>query len=176
MAWGIGPFAGRPLSGPVKVEGDGRSPAGIFELGDAFGYSKTPPSGCRLPYRNITELDYYIDDPESNDYNSWVRLQPETNFPQRRWRSFERMKLESDAYELGIIVKHNMDPAIPGKGSAIFLHLWGGPDHPTAACTAMSRKNFLRLLRWLDPAKRPVLIQVPEPELVSASGRWHYRR
>jgi L,D-peptidoglycan transpeptidase YkuD (ErfK/YbiS/YcfS/YnhG family) len=165
MAWGRGRFSLLRPMGAEKVEGDAKSPAGIFELGEAFGYGEKPPPGCRLPYRVAGNRDYFVDDPQSEDYNSWVRLAPNDNFPEKRWKSFERMKLESDVYELGIVVKHNTDPAVPAKGSAIFLHLWSGPDKPTVGCTAMSRELFLKLLQWLDPSKKPLLIQLPETEL-----------
>lgn len=164
MGWGVGCFRLESQGSPEKVEGDGRSPAGIFDLGEAFGYSRRPPPGCRMPYRVATEHDYFVDDPNAKEYNSWVRLGP-GDLPQKRWRSFEKMKLDSDAYELGIIVKHNMNPVIPRKGSAIFLHLWGGPDKPTAGCTAMARKHLLKLLQWLDPARHPLLIQLPQAAL-----------
>jgi L,D-peptidoglycan transpeptidase YkuD (ErfK/YbiS/YcfS/YnhG family) len=164
MGWGRGRFSLDVQAAPEKLEGDGKSPAGIFELGDAFGYSPMPPQGCRLPYRMATSLDYFVDDPESKEYNSWIRLTPDDNFPQKRWKSFERMRLDSDAYELGIVVKHNMTPVVAGKGSAIFLHLRGGPD-TTAGCTAMSRNNLVEALRWLDTSRRPLLVQVPETVL-----------
>src|SRR5688572_9491946 len=36
-AWGLGLHA-KPSHGPVKREGDGRAPAGVFDIGIAFGY------------------------------------------------------------------------------------------------------------------------------------------
>jgi L,D-peptidoglycan transpeptidase YkuD (ErfK/YbiS/YcfS/YnhG family) len=176
IGWGRGKFRLLKETGPHKVEGDGKSPAGIFELGEAFGYSATPPPACRLQYRVATERDYFVDDPEAKEYNSWVRLPLDDNSPQRRWRSFERMKVESNAYELGIIVKHNMSPVSAGQGSAIFLHIWGGPDSPTAGCTAMARENMLKLLSWLDPSDEPLLIQLPEAELREVSLKFQGRR
>jgi len=162
MGWGRGRFILAVQAGPEKLEGDAKSPSGIFELGDAFGYSPVPPQGCRLPYRMATSLDYFVDDPQSKHYNSWIRLTPDDNFPQKRWKSFERMRPDTDAYELGIVVKHNMAPVVAGKGSAIFLHVWSGSEKPTAGCTALSRGDLLELLRWLEPSKQPLLVQLPE--------------
>lgn len=176
MAWGRGKFRLLRENEAEKVEGDCKSPAGIFELGEAFGYSATPPPGCRLCYRVATERDYFIDDPESKEYNSWVRLPLDDNSPHKRWRSFEQMKLESNLYEFGIIVKHNMSPVKRSKGSAIFLHIWGGSDKPTVGCTAMSREDLLKLFQWLDPSEEPLLIQLPEAELRETSLRFQGRR
>ncbi|MEJ2489338.1 MAG: hypothetical protein P8Y50_06050 [Sulfurovaceae bacterium] len=53
--------------------------------------------------------------------------------------------------------------AVPLKGSCIFLHI---KSIPTMGCTAMSEEAMLELLKWLDPAKAPILIQAPKGEIV----------
>lgn len=165
MGWGRGVHAASS-SGPEKVEGDGKAPAGIFELGDAFGYLKTPSFKLRIPYRQSTDRDYFVDAKDSPDYNSWVTIpKDKLNEPKKYWSSFEGMKRADHLYELGLVVKHNMSPAIPGKGSAIFLHVWRRPAAPTLGCTAMSKEDLTEVLTWLDPDKAPLLIQVPEGEL-----------
>ncbi|HEY3990681.1 MAG TPA: hypothetical protein VGM02_15370, partial [Acidobacteriaceae bacterium] len=59
MGWGIGVIATadstvRRASDPVKKEGDGRSPAGVFALGTAFGYDSQPLPGLKVPYLSLT--------------------------------------------------------------------------------------------------------------------------
>lgn len=163
MGWGMGLHRGAP--GPSKREGDGRSPAGVFDLGDAFGYAAAPPAGVTVSYRAADERDYYVDDVASEDYNRWRRIPDgDANDPKARWASCERMRRDDDLYELGMIVEHNAD-GVPGAGSAIFLHVWPGPESSTSGCTAMSRADLLVLLRWLDPQAAPVLIQAPRDEL-----------
>ncbi|MEC9047717.1 MAG: L,D-transpeptidase family protein [Planctomycetota bacterium] len=165
MGWGLGLHRGAP--GPSKREGDGRSPAGVFELGAAFGYAATPPAGVTVAYRAADARDYYVDDVESEDYNSWRRIPDgEANDPKARWASCERMRRDDELYELGMIVAHNAE-RVPGAGSAIFLHVWGGPGSSTSGCTAMSRAELLALLRWLDPEAAPVLVQAPRAELAA---------
>lgn len=163
LGWGRG-LHRNSKSGPQKREGDGRAPAGIFSLGPAFGYSKAPPRGCRLPYRAITERDYFVDDPKAREYNQWVRL-PQGRTPKQLWRSAERMLRPDQLYELGIVIHHNMAPVIPGRGSAIFFHVWRDASSPTVGCTAMAKRDLLKLIRWLDPAKKPLLIQAPAAQL-----------
>ena len=75
MGWGMGLHRG--ANGPSKREGDGRSPAGVFELGEAFGYAAAPPAGVTVPYRAADERDYYVDDVASDDYNRWQRIEDE---------------------------------------------------------------------------------------------------
>jgi L,D-peptidoglycan transpeptidase YkuD (ErfK/YbiS/YcfS/YnhG family) len=163
LGWGIGLH--RDGEGPRKQEGDGRAPAGVFRLGPAFGYASAPPAGSRMSYRQATARDYFVDDVDSADYNRWRRIpEGEPNDPSSRWRSFERMRLRSDAYEHGIVVGHN--PArIPGRGSAIFVHVWAGPGKGSSGCLVMAKDDLLGVLRWLRDEAAPVLVQVPQHEL-----------
>ena len=132
-----------------KQEGDGRTPSGTYPLGTAFGYGPDLESG--LHYRQVTDNDLWIDDPESAQYNQLVRGPTDA-------KSFERMKRDDDLYEYGVVIQYNTDPVVPGKGSAIFMHLWRGPDSPTAGCVAMAKENFLPLLKWLNWDHNPVII------------------
>ena len=161
LGWGLG-LHKPPQSGPQKNEGDGRSPAGIFSLGPAFGYALLPPAGCRLSYKSITSRDYFVDDPESEQYNTWVRI-PDSlpNDPKRHWRTAETMLSGDSLYEFGLVVRHNMSPVLKAKGSAIFLHLCDTRKTPTAGCTAMARADLLMILDWLDPMKNPLILQAP---------------
>ena len=165
LGWGLGLHQTSSLE-PEKIEGDGKAPAGVFEFGVSFGYSDTPPVGSSWKYQSVDSRDYFVDDPDSQDYNKWVRLtEDKANEPKAYWKSFERMKRLDHLYELGILINHNNSPIVPKKGSAIFLHIWRTEFSPTLGCTAMSKENITRLLRWLDPLKNPILIQIPKDQL-----------
>ena len=75
------------------------------------------------------------------------------------------MRRDDDLYELGMGVEHNPPPAVAGRGSAIFLHVWRGPGSPTSGCTSISRADLLQVLTWLRPDARPLLVQAPWPAL-----------
>jgi L,D-peptidoglycan transpeptidase YkuD (ErfK/YbiS/YcfS/YnhG family) len=139
-----------------KKEGDGRSPTGIFSLGTAFGYG--PSVATKMPYRQSTEDDFWVDDANSEDYNRWVKGKPKA-------ASVERMKREDDLYKYGIVIDYNTNPVIRGKGSAIFLHIWGGVGRPTLGCVGVPEEKVLSLLGWLDPAEKPLIIMGTEAEL-----------
>jgi L,D-peptidoglycan transpeptidase YkuD (ErfK/YbiS/YcfS/YnhG family) len=159
LGWGIGLHTTVLPEGPEKREGDGRAPAGVFRLSSAFGYA--PPgkySWIRLPYHEATPVLRCVDDAQSRHYNRIV----DTSLIKPDWKSDEEMRRADNQYRLGIIVDHNANPAILGKGSCIFMHIWQGSDAGTAGCTAMSQENMERLLRWLDPSANPILIQLPE--------------
>jgi len=163
LAWGLG-LHEKVLSGPQKKEGDGRTPAGIFSLGPAFGYTDTPPKGCRLEYRKITPRDYFVDDPAAAEYNQWVTLSWGIN-PKLKWHSAEKMMRPDNLYELGIVIHHNMSPTVKGAGSAIFFHIWRNSHASTSGCTAMSKKDLIDLMTWLEPDKNPIVVESPEAEL-----------
>ena len=151
---------GRFISGegPIKREGDGRAPAGIFALGPAFGYANEA-RWLKLPYRPLSSNTEAIDDPHSLYYNQLVER---TEVAAPDWRSSEHMRRADDCYKWGVVVDYNVNPVEPGAGSCIFLHIWRGPQHPTVGCTAMAEPDLLALLRWLDPDSKPVIIQLTE--------------
>ncbi len=133
-----------------KREGDGKTPSGMFRLGTAFGYA--PAVDTRMPYRQATNDDLWVDDAAAEDYNRWVKK------GETRARSYEKMRRDDERYKYGLVIEYNTLPVIRGLGSAIFLHLWKEPGVPTEGCVALSEGDMLRLLGWLDPAAQPLVI------------------
>jgi L,D-peptidoglycan transpeptidase YkuD (ErfK/YbiS/YcfS/YnhG family) len=142
--------------GPVKREGDGCSPAGLFALGTAFGPWSAAQAGLRWPWQQMTPHHAGVDDPQSAYYNTIT----DSRRVKRDWRSAENMLPASGAYRWGLVVQHNAARQ-PGAGSCIFLHVWTGPRSTTAGCTALAEADMVRILRWLDPRRRPLLAQWP---------------
>ena len=154
---------------PRKREGDGRAPAGRFRLRSAFGFAPAAElDGVRLPYRTLDDGTECVDDTTSRHYNTVVQR---TTVPRVDWTSAERMRA-IDQYRLGVIVDYNARPVRRGRGSCIFLHIWAGPRSPTSGCTAMPRDDLESLVRWLDPARRPALVQLPAQEYARLRRRW----
>ncbi len=102
-----------------------------------------------------------VDDPQSDKYNQLTSA-PANGPPP--WRSDEHMLRDDALYEWTVFVEHNVKPAKPGRGSCIFLHVWRNPNDPTVGCTAMARDNLETLIKWLDPAARPLLVQFAQKE------------
>lgn len=169
LGWGSG-LVSAPNDGvPNKREGDGRSPAGIYPLETAYGYTKTPPAGSRWFYKAIGEQDRCVDDPKAPQYNQIVTISPEQP---EVWQSAEVMKRPDNLYRWLIVVSHNQNPPIPGQGSCIFLHVWRSDSSPTAGCTAMAQQRLESLLRWLRPEAKPVLVQLPESTYRATRTAW----
>lgn len=139
---------GRSGVSASKSEGDGATPMGLFPLPSAFG--NEPDPGCLLPYRQATSKSYWVDDPASASYNTWVE-----DDGTRDWTSAEHISDYSAAYAYAAVIGYNCDPITPGAGSAIFLHVG---SNPTSGCVSVSRADLLTLLRWLDPEKDPKIL------------------
>jgi D-alanyl-D-alanine dipeptidase len=168
LGWGRGVNAPVKGAGPVKHEGDGRSPAGIFRLTNAFGYASADSAQwLKLPYQRATRTYECVDDTTSRYYNQ--TLERATVAPD--WHSSEIMRRTDNAYRWGVIVAHNM-PARAGEGSCIFLHIWSGPTQGTVGCTAMAEPQLLEVMRWLDPARRPLLVQLTDSEYARRRSAW----
>lgn len=158
LAWGRGLVPMQAGDGPTKIEGDNKAPAGIFRLASAFGYApQRAARWVKLPYLALSKQIEGVDDPRSHYYNQLV---DRSKIARVDWRTSEQMLRNDDLYKWGIVVEHNRT-AQPGAGSCIFLHVWKGPASPTAGCTAMPENELVKLLRWLDPAAHPILIQMP---------------
>ena len=84
---------------------------------------------------------------------------------QGRWNSAEDLYKIGASYKYFISVEYNTVNPTPGKGSAIFMHIWKGPDSSTAGCTAMSEENLVKIICWLEPSKKPMLLQYPMQDL-----------
>ena len=172
VAWGLGLRSARGMSVPIKKEGDGKAPAGMFRLSTTFGYAADRPAGWKMPYIPVTPSVECVDDAQSKYYNRIVDRGTVTP----DWNSSEHMLLGDDRYRWGIVVDHNAasksQTAVPGRGSCIFLHIWLNPETSTVGCTATAQEHLETLLAWLDPARRPLLVQIPEAQYKSLKKQW----
>ncbi|MEL1263317.1 L,D-transpeptidase family protein [Pseudoxanthomonas putridarboris] len=174
-AWGDGLHArDEQGDGPEKREGDGRSPAGVFDLGIAFGYAPAADTELHLPYRQMDAGDYCIDVPDSPLYNRIVDAREVGADAVKDSTEPMRLDLHNEGdprYRLGFVVEHN--PAnMPRRGSCIFAHLWRRPGEATAGCTAMAEGDMRALLAWLDPTARPRFVLLPEAEYDRHQPGW----
>jgi L,D-peptidoglycan transpeptidase YkuD (ErfK/YbiS/YcfS/YnhG family) len=130
-----------------KREGDGASPEGTFPL--LYGFYRAdriarPTSG--LAMTALQPDDGWVDDPADANYNRPVKLP----YP----ASHEAMWLADGLYDLVVVIGYNMAPVVPGRGSAIFLHVARSDFAPTAGCIAIERQVLAGLLGLLGPGSR----------------------
>jgi L,D-peptidoglycan transpeptidase YkuD (ErfK/YbiS/YcfS/YnhG family) len=130
---------GGTLPEDKKREGDGATPEGAFALLLLlYRPDRAPPPPCALPPRPLRPLDGWSDDPKDPAYNQAVS-HPHPFSAERLWR-------EDDLYDLLVVLGHNQAPRVPGKGSAVFLHLARADLGATEGCVALKRPDLEALL------------------------------
>jgi D-alanyl-D-alanine dipeptidase len=158
LAWGRGLHDGEGRSGPVKREGDMKSPAGVFDLGDAYGYAPKAPEGTSWPYHRVTLGWKCIDAPRDGRYNTMVLPEgPFVSAPTVPWGGVRR----DIVFDRFVMVRHNTEPVLRSAGSCVLLHPWINERTPTQGCTSMANADLQAILAWLSPKARPVLVQIP---------------
>ena len=161
-AWQRGPGGWTAVVGPVTArigsagvgrasETTSRTPAGTFTLTQAFGRAGNP--GTALPYRVINANDYWISDVNSSRYNQFYECAPGTC--PFNTAAGEHLWDAGSSYDYAVVIDYNRWPAVPGAGSAFFLHVTNGA--PTAGCVAIDRGSLTAILRWLTPGARPLI-------------------
>jgi hypothetical protein len=159
LAWGRG--LNPPQPGPQKHTADRRNPAGLFKLGPALGYASTLPAGAAgWPYHQVTGRDAWIDDPTLPDYNHLVTLPGGATPPS--WWEREHMHLGDFAYEWMVVIEANYDSPVGDDGNSIFFHVRRGEHYRTAGCTTMAQANLVRLIKWLQPGSKAMMVELTQ--------------
>jgi len=170
LAWGLGLHDEAGLEGPRKQEGDGKGVAGVFGFGQAMGYARKAPGSTRLSYLRSGRGTRCVDDSTSTLYNKIVEQEARARSP---WSSAEQMRRPDNLYKWLVTIQHNSAVPVQAKhGSCIFFHLWRAADRGTAGCTAASEDKVLELMAFLDPARQPVLVQLPRSQYQLLRESW----
>ena len=128
----------------AKREGDGRTPSGTYGFSFFFGVDPNP--GVSFSYRHAYPYDYWDDDPASPRYNEWVNTRTQNA------GAYPEPMHQVPAYDYAAVIAYNT-ARVPGRGSAIFLHV--GTGTATAGCVSLPTSELLAVLRWLRPADNP---------------------
>jgi L,D-peptidoglycan transpeptidase YkuD (ErfK/YbiS/YcfS/YnhG family) len=158
MAWGY-PFRTAASAGePKKVEGDHRTPAGIYGIGHSFGFTALPRNGHLVlePGQAIC-----VDDPASPAYNT-IRSRKALG-PSVHGEDMGRISL----YRRGLVIDYPTDRATRA-GSCIFLHVWRGPTKGTNGCVAMPESR-IEALQSFEVGSGAIAI-LPESALPRFAG------
>jgi L,D-peptidoglycan transpeptidase YkuD (ErfK/YbiS/YcfS/YnhG family) len=123
-----------------KREGDGKAPTGSYHFSFFFGVDPNPH--VRYPWRHAAPDDYWDDDPSSPRYNSWVDTRHHS-----AGRDPEPLHVQPSYDDVAVIAYNTA--RVPGRGSAIFLHVTH--HSATSGCVALPRAELVTLLRWLNP-------------------------
>ena len=144
------------VSGNISQDGtasdmgpyDRYTPLGNFDIEFAFGTSKNP--GTKLDYEDVNQASYWITDPSSLNYNKMIGDYA-TLFD---FDTAINLWEYTVSYEYAIVFSYNRNPVDSSKGCAKFLHI--GPSIEYGG-VGIDRDNLVNVLKWLDPAKKPII-------------------
>ena len=136
-----------------KREGDRKTPSGAFGF-ERVMYGVAPNPGVRYRYHRIVCGDWWVEDPSSRFYNRFRHVRCGVKPPFRT--TSEDMSASPTAYRHLAVIGYNRDPIVPGRGSGIFLHASTG--RPTLGCVSLPLPQLVRILRWLRPARSPLIV------------------
>jgi L,D-peptidoglycan transpeptidase YkuD (ErfK/YbiS/YcfS/YnhG family) len=142
-AWSSG---GMHDGGPVKREGDGATPAGVFPVGAPFGFDAAALPGY---VRLRPGKQFCVNEPEAPSYNTIVSHRPAGVSGE----DMGRVHL----YRRGFFVEYPTNRRTRG-GSCTFIHVWHRPDAATAGCVALSEENVTALHYWVRPKEALIAI------------------
>ncbi|KIC40738.1 hypothetical protein RA27_13340 [Ruegeria sp. ANG-R] len=135
----------------TKKEGDGATPVGVHHIvGMLYRADRIPrPAPWARP---IGPRDLWSDDVKDLAYNHLVQAPHDY--------SHEKLRRADPLYDLILITDWNYPDAIPGNGSAIFLHQWRRPRYPTEGCIAFGRSHLRWIARQIAPGTRLIIPEV----------------
>ena len=133
---------GKKGSTKNKIEGDKKTPKGIFEIENLyFRKDRIDQPQTLLKCIEIKKNMGWCDDilfPKK--YNKLIKI--------RKKIKHEKLNRKDHKYNLLIPIKYNFKKSITGKGSCIFIHLT--KDYkPTAGCIALKEKDYLIMLKLI---------------------------
>jgi L,D-peptidoglycan transpeptidase YkuD (ErfK/YbiS/YcfS/YnhG family) len=133
-----------------KTEGDGGTPAGSWRLLQVlYRADRVSRPITSLPILPISISDGWCDAPGDRNYNSPVQL-PYPVSSENMWR-------EDSIYNIVVVLNHNTQPRMRGRGSAVFLHLAREGFTPTQGCVAFFERDLRRLLKFTGPGSSIVI-------------------
>ncbi len=142
------------VSAEAKQEGDGATPIGRWAMRRVFFRpDREEPPQTVLPLKALQENDAWCDAPQDPGYNRYVR-HPYGASIERLWR-------DDHLYDIVVVLGYNDAPVIPGKGSAIFLHIAHPHYAPSAGCVTLAREDLLTVLR--EAANGSAVLISPQP-------------
>ncbi|MFA3919773.1 L,D-transpeptidase family protein [Ruegeria hyattellae] len=131
-----------------KREGDGATPIGNHRIVGMFYRPDrlAPPTPWAHP---VGPGDLWSDDGSDPAYNMWVRAP--------HGYSHEALRRADPLYDLVMVMDWNLPDAVPGRGSAIFIHQWRRPGYPTEGCIALRRQHLHWIARRVSYGTRVII-------------------
>lgn len=142
---------GRGGIGQKQGEGDGITPVGNFEISEVqYRSDRLDFEAPNILQKPIGLMDVWSDDPKDPDYNHGVSA---FDHP----FSHEKLRRADGLYDAFGVLDFNWPIATTGAGSAIFIHAWRKPRHPTEGCIAFNRSDLIWIFQSWEKNARVVI-------------------
>ena len=133
-----------------KIEGDKKTPKGIYSLGNLYYRGdKVKKPKTLLKCVKIRKNMGWCNDINNKLYNKEIKI--------KKKMKYERLFRNDYKYNYLIPIKYNWRNPKKNKGSAIFIHLTKNYK-PTAGCIALLQKDFLILVKLIKKNTRIKII------------------
>jgi len=136
----------------TRVQNSNQTPAGVLTILSAFGIADSP--GSKYAYHKVTSSDYWDLNSGSTTYNRMISSNPGGDF--------EHLIDFGTQYKYALVTDWNYNQSL-NKGGAIFIHVNG--SGATGSCISLTESDMVSLIKWLDPAKNPKVLVVPNSDL-----------
>ena len=126
-----------------KTEGDKKTPIGTFGIEKLYFRKdrvKKPQTSLKC-MKIIKNMGWCDDINFPKKYNKLIKVEKKIRH--------EKLKRKDHKYDLLIPIKYNFKSSVVGLGSCIFIHLTKNYK-PTAGCIALSKKDFLIILKLIN--------------------------
>lgn len=153
LGWGFTFLEFKRGEEPEKIEGDKRSPAGIFRVGPAFGFSKGDTPGF---IHVVPEETVCVEDPASAYYNKITTrsaIEPDIKVD---------VMASNSRYRNGLFIDYPSERS-SRRGSCIFIHIWADPEQGTSGCVALPEERVRAIQDFA--AQGAVIAILPEHAL-----------
>ena len=125
-----------------KIEGDRKTPRGIFSLGPVFyREDRIKNIDTKLRKKKINKSMGWCDDVKSKNYNKLIKINNKIKH--------EKLFQKQTYYDVVIPINYNTKKPKKDKGSAIFIHLTKN-YRETLGCVALKKKDLLILLKLIN--------------------------
>jgi len=124
-----------------KIEGDKKTPKGIYNLGPVyFRKDRISKIKTKLKTIKIRKSMGWCDDTKSKNYNKIINVSKKLKH--------EKLFIKKNNYDILIPIKYNTKNIKKNKGSAIFIHLTKN-FKKTLGCVAIRKKDMFILLKLI---------------------------
>ena len=135
--------------------GTRKTPGGVYSLGEKFGI-KDKPKGLKAEYIKVNEDHYWSGDSRFPTYNQLVKgseMPPE-------WSpaGSEHLIDYVGVYNYCTMINFNVNPKVPGRGAAIFLHCTSDTATSSAGCVAIPEEKMIESLILMGSGNSYIVI------------------